>query len=268
LIAEYGADFTNLPDWNAYIDQMKKVTVDKNGDGKPEQFGFSNPLDLALVPLHGGKGNWFSPEGEPLEPEEPFYQVLDLLKKIKESGVATMDPPWSGDWINAYKEGRVVTTISGMWLGGHFQNWMCPNLSGDWRIAHLPGKIYSSYGGTYLGIPEQTKIGKLMKAWKVLKYLCSNVEAQLSIFKEIGAHPACVIAYEDNAFEKSEPYFGCQKIWAMGREIAMNIPQQYLTANDGIAVDIFMEACKSVVENKSPASAIAWAKDRILKEMK
>jgi multiple sugar transport system substrate-binding protein len=154
--------------------------------------------------------------------------------------------------------------FSGAWLGGHFKNWMCPDLAGDWRITYPPGKINSSYGGTYISIPEMTDESKKMLAYEVVKYLCTNEDAQRISFKEIDAFPALQTIFDDPVMSEPVEYYGGQKVRLIFQDIGKNIPIQNVSAYDAIAVDIFNNAIKSVVDEGVPVDeAYAAAKQEI-----
>jgi multiple sugar transport system substrate-binding protein len=260
---DLGVDMNVFSSWEDYIEKAKQLTIDKDGDGSTDQFALTNPMDLSMIPLNGGKGDWFKNE-QPLEPAKRFKEVLNLCKTIREAHIDANFPSWSGEWINSFKEGIVVTMFSGAWLGGHFKNWMCPELSGDWRVTYPPGKIYASYGGTYISIPEMTDDSKKMIAFEVIKYLCTNKEAQRISFKEIDAFPALQTIFDDPVMSEPVEYYGGQKVRLIFQDIGKNIPVQNVSAYDAIAVDIFNNAIKSVVDDGVPVDeAYANAKREI-----
>lgn len=257
-----------IKNWDEYIEVGKKLTVDIDGDGKIDQWALTTPSDLAMIPLNGGKGDWFKNK-QPLEPKDRFVGVLDLVKKVRASGIDANFQPWSGEWINGFKENKVVTMFSGAWLGGHFKNWMCPDLKGDWRISYPPGKIYSSYGGSYLIIPEQTAKEKKPDAWQVIKYLSTSKEAQLLTFKTTDAFPALTTVFKDPVMDEGVEYYGGQKVRQIFQDIALNIPVQTVSQYDMIAVDIFNKAINAVItDNVAVADAYANAVKELKAQMK
>jgi len=258
-----------LKNWDDYIAAGQKLTVDIDGDGKIDQWALTTPSDLAMIPLNGGKGDWLDKKGNPLEPKDRFIGVLELVKKVRASGIDANYQPWSGEWINGFKESKVVTMFSGAWLGGHFKNWMCPDLTGDWRISYPPGKIFSSYGGSYLIIPEQTAKEKKPDAWQVIKYLSTTKEAQLLTFKTTDAFPALTTVFKDPVMSDPVEYYGGQKVRLIFQDIALNIPKQTVSQYDMIAVDIFNKAIGSVVTDGVPvADAYATAVQDLNAQMK
>jgi multiple sugar transport system substrate-binding protein len=256
-----------IASWDEYMQKGKQLTIDKNGDGKIDQYALPNAMDVAMIPLNGGKGDWFKGK-DPLEPADRFKGVLKLCKQIRESGIDAKFPDWSGEWINSFKEGVAVTMFSGAWLGGHLKNWMAPNTAGDWRIDYPPGKAYSSYGGSYIGIPEQTKKDVKPDAWEVVKFFTTNPVAQKTTFQTTDAFPALVSVFDDPIMSEPVDFYGGQKVRLIWGDIEKHIPEQNVSEYDAIAVDIFNNAIKSVVDDKVPIDdAYNKAKQEIKNQM-
>ena len=258
-----GVDLSDISSWDDYIEIGKKLTVDKDGDGIVDQYAITHASDFAITLLNGGKGDWFN-HGAVYEPADRYMSVLNLVDAVQNAGISAGYTPWSGEWINCFKENKVVTMISASWLGGHFKNWMAPDLAGDWRIAYLPGKTYSSYGGTYLGIPEQTDQSKKAKCFEIIQYLCTEPDAQLITMKTTDAFPALTTIYDDPIMDEPVEYYGGQKVRRIFVDIALNIPVQYPTKNDAVAMDIFNQAINAVISGtNSPDEAYEWAKKEV-----
>ena len=268
ILEDAGVDMAEVGSWEEYIEKGMKLTVDKDGDGAIDQFALTHPNDLAMIPLNGGKGGWFDDSGEPYAPKQRFLNVLLLVQAVRESGIDANFTPWSGEWINGFKENTVVTMFSGAWLGGHFKNWMCPELAGDWRVSMPPGNTYSSYGGSYIGIPEQTAEDKKADCWEIVKYLCTSPEAQLLTFRTTDAFPALTTVFKDPVMDEPVDYFGGQKVRQIYQDIGLNIPVQKVTEHDVIATDIFNKAIGSVITDGIPIEeAYEEAKKELLAQI-
>jgi len=267
ILEKSGVNLENVGSWQEYIEKAIKLTVDKDGDGKIDQWALIHPTDLAMIPLNGGKGDWFQGK-EPYMPKTKFIDVLILVQAVRKSGIDANFTPWSGEWQNGFKENKVVTMFSGAWLGGHFKNWMCPELKGDWRVSYPPGKTYSSYGGSYLSIPEQTKAENKADCWEVVKFLCTSPEAQLLTFRTTDAFPALTTVFSDPVMNEPVEYFGGQKVRQIYQDIGKNIPVQKVSQWDAIALDIFNKAIGSVITDNVPVEqAYNTAKKEMLAQM-
>jgi multiple sugar transport system substrate-binding protein len=267
ILDNAGVDVSNLASWEEYIEKGMKLTVDKDGDGVIDQYAITHPTDLAMIPLNGGKGDWFDGD-EPYAPKQRFLDVLILVQAVRMAGIDANYTPWSGEWMNGFKENKVVTMFSGAWLGGHFKNWMCPDLSGDWRVSYPPGKTYSSNGGSYIAIPEQTPDDRKGPAWEITKYLCTSPEAQLLTFRTTDAFPALTTVFSDPVMEEPVEYFGGQKVRLIYQDIGLNIPVQKVTEYDAIALDIFNRAIGAVITDGVPVEqAYEEAKNNMMAQM-
>ncbi|NOY08518.1 MAG: extracellular solute-binding protein [Spirochaetes bacterium] len=255
LADKAGVDLSGVKSWDEYIKTGRKLTVDKNGDGKIDQYALTSPESVWEIPLNGGKGGWFDKNGNVLEPKERFINVLNLVKKIREAGIDADLDAWSQSWLASFKTGLVATHFSGAWWGGALRTWVAPKEKGDWRVAYPPGKALASIGGTYLSIPEQIPVDKKLPAWELIKYLTTNPAAQLITFKKIDAFPSLTTIFNDPVMDEPVAYFGNQKARKLFAEIALKIPESSVSKYDVIARDIWITAVTNVIIGKASVEA-------------
>ena len=264
LADEAKVDLDNLKSWDDYIEAGKKLTIDRNGDGKKDQFAITHPGDVGVIPLNGGNGGWFQ-DGQPLEPKQRFMDVLNLVVKIRKAGIDADLGAWTAPWIQAFKDGTVATMPLGAWFGGSLKTWIAPDLKGKWRVAYLPGKLYAAVGGTYLCIPENVPADRKAAAWEVIKYLSTTRQSQLSVFKAIDAFPALTTVYDDKVMDEGEDYFGGQKVRKIYADVAMHIPEAEVSPYDNVVLSIWMRAVgTAILGKKSPEVLYDEAKKKIL----
>ncbi|MFW5801116.1 MAG: extracellular solute-binding protein [Spirochaeta sp.] len=240
LAEEAGADFEDLPSWEAYIEEGKKVT----GDGT---YAVPNAADVAAIPLAGGKGGWVAENGDLLEPREKFISALQLVRDVRDAGIDADLGAWSGPWIEAFADGTVVTMPNGAWWGGALRTWVAPDVD-DWRVTYLPGRALSSLGGTYLSIPSTVPAENRAAAWEIIKYLTTTQEAQLRTFAEIDAFPALTTTYDDPIMDEPVPYFGNEPVRQIFADVALNMPSQRVSEYDNIIVSIWGSIVGEVIE--------------------
>jgi multiple sugar transport system substrate-binding protein len=254
----------DLKSWDEYIEAGKKLTIDKNGDGKMDQFAITHPGDVGVIPLNGGNGGWFQ-DGKPLEPKQRFLDVLNLVVKIRKAGIDADLGAWTGPWTQAFKDGKVATMPLGAWFGGSLKTWIAPDLKGKWRVAYLPGRLYASVGGTYLCIPEKVPEDRKAAAWEVIKYLSTTKAAQLSTFKAIDAFPALTTVYADPVMDEGVDYFGGQKVRKIYADVAIHIPEATVSPYDNVVLSIWMRAVgTAILGRKSPEILYEEARKKIL----
>ncbi|QSJ14612.1 ABC transporter substrate-binding protein [Nostoc sp. UHCC 0702] len=116
------AGITEMPKtWEELRQVAKKLTIDRNGDGRPEQYGI-------LLPL--GKGEWtvlswfpflLSSGGEILTDNKPnlmnkgAISALQFWKDLMTDGSATLSSPERGYEEDAFITGRVAMQMTGPW---------------------------------------------------------------------------------------------------------------------------------------------------------
>lgn len=249
IVDAAGVSVENLGSWDEYIEVGKKLTKDRDGDGVVDQFAIPNASDVAMTPLNGGKGGWFNDEGVPLEPKDKFISALTVVKDIREAGIDGDLGAWTGPWTQSFSDGTVVTTVNGAWFGGALKTWIAPDTSGDWRVTRLPGNTLAALGGTYLSIPENVPDDQKAAAWEVLKYLCTDPNAQLTTFETIDAFPALTTVFNDPIMNEEVEFFGGQKVRQLYAEIASEIPSASVSEYDAAVLSIFGNALTDVLVN-------------------
>ncbi|MBN1241154.1 MAG: extracellular solute-binding protein [Spirochaetales bacterium] len=254
----------SLKSWDEYIEAGKKLTLDRDGDGKKDQFAITHPGDVGVIPLNGGNGGWFE-DGKPLEPKQKFLDVLDLVLKIRRAGIDADLGAWTPAWTQALKDGKVATMPLGSWFGGALKTWIAPESKGKWRVAYLPGKLYAAVGGTYLAIPAKVSAARKAAAWEVIKYLATSPVAQLAVFRSIDAFPALTTVYSDKVMDEGVEYFGGQKVRKIYADVALHIPESPVSEYDNVVLSIWMRAVSTVVfGKKSPEVLYEEARKKIL----
>ena len=249
IVQEAGVDpavLSNLNSWEEYIEVGRQLTRDLDNDGKADRYAMPHASDVALAPLNGGKAGWFDAAGTPFQPEARFLRSLDLVKKVRDSGIDADLGAWSGPWVESFSNGTVASIAIGAWFGGALRTWIAPDVT-DWRVAPLPGNELSSFGGTYLSIPNTVQEDRLAAAWEVLKYLTSSPDAQLTTFRTIDAFPAVESLYDNAIIDEPVEYFGNQKVRQLFAEIARNIPDNMVHEYDALAGSIWGNSITEVI---------------------
>ncbi|OUL34478.1 ABC transporter substrate-binding protein [Nostoc sp. T09] len=116
------AGITTTPKtWEELRQVAKKLTIDRNGDNRPEQYGI-------LLPL--GKGEWtvfswfpflLSNGGEVVKNNQPnlidsgAIAALKFWENLLKDGSATLSPPERGYEEDSFIAGRVAMQITGPW---------------------------------------------------------------------------------------------------------------------------------------------------------
>jgi maltose-binding protein MalE len=105
---------TNSDQW---VEQLKALTIDKDNNGRPEQFGlvFNMAEPFWLVPFLGGYGGWVMDVfGKPTLHSEAMTGALKFMLGLKTSGVVPRECDYPlADTL--FKEGRAAYIINGPW---------------------------------------------------------------------------------------------------------------------------------------------------------
>jgi ABC-type glycerol-3-phosphate transport system substrate-binding protein len=165
--------------WDELYEYSKKLTIDKDGDGRIDQTGMFIPVYPAAGPL----GSWMVWQWEPFlwqaggdiiddEQSRVLYNspegvlALELWQKIfRELKLKT----FTTDFDVAFASGRLAMAMDGPWNLPRYKD-LLKNL--DWAFAPLPAgpvKEATVVGGEYLAIFKQSK--NPGAAWKFLKWL-------------------------------------------------------------------------------------------------
>lgn len=242
-----GYDFSRLSSWNEYIEAGKMVTKDTDGDGASDQWLLSSALELALVSINNGIGCWIEDDGQLLQPKEKFTSILETVDEIHRLGIHADYEAWTEPWEAGFASGQFTTSLMGAWFAGALKGWMASDQVGEWRVGYIPGGSYINMGGSFLGIPESVDEAKKPLAYEIMKYLCTDPDAQMSTLQLIGAFPALVSSFDDPRMAGGDEYFGGQEVRLVFADVAKNIPPAVSGEYDQMARGFWQSAVAGVI---------------------
>ncbi len=169
------AGISQLPKtWKEFREVAKKLTIDKNGDKTPEQYGM-------LLPL--GKGEWtvfswfpflLSAGGEIVTNDSPDLMnegtitALKLWENLIKDGSATLSPPERGYEEDAFLSGRAAMQITGSWT-------YITKSKVDYKVFPIPTNVtpatVTSTGGFFI---MKTQPEREKAAFKFLEFVLSE----------------------------------------------------------------------------------------------
>ncbi len=212
LFEEAGLDPEQPPQtWYELVKMGQKLTVDKDGDGIIDQWGFNltgggaGAYMFWFMPfVWGNGGRMFDDEGNVALDSYETIQALefwaDLVHKYKIAPVSSVQYG-SGDRYNAFVSGKLA-----MFLGGNFNITSllqdAPDM--EFGVAMIPknrGEFASFGGGSLLGITSQSK--NVEAAKEFMEFVFSE-EAQVGAFApslQLVARPSLY----DNEYYKDIP---------------------------------------------------------------
>lgn len=196
------AGITETPKtWEELKQAAQKLTIDQNGDRRPEQYGI-------LLPF--GKGEWtvftwfpflLSTGGEVVTNSQPnltnpgAVQALQFWQDLLKDGSATLSPPERGYEEDAFIAGRVAMQITGPWT-------YITKSQVDYGVFPIPANAQpatvTGTGNMYVmkTTPEREKA-----AMKFLEYVLS-AEFQTEWSIGTGFLPVNIKAAQSQAYQK------------------------------------------------------------------
>lgn len=183
-------------DTDTWLRQLQAATIDRDGDGKPEQYGlvFNLLEPFWLVPWVGGFGGTvMDAQSRPTLDTPAMAQALGFLAGLKQSRVVPLECDYPlADTI--FKEGRAAYLINGPWswqgyrdAGLDIQLAPLPMVSatGQWPAPFISAKCYSL--NRYLD-PATREVTAALLSW------LTGPEVQLDLARKLGVQPGDLTA--------------------------------------------------------------------------
>ncbi|BAZ30766.1 extracellular solute-binding protein [Cylindrospermum sp. NIES-4074] len=196
------AGITELPKtWEKLRQVAKKLTIDRNGDRRPEQYGI-------LLPL--GKGGWtvvswfpflYSGGGEVVTNNRPdltnkgAIAALQFWQDLIKDGSAMLSAPERGYEEDAFLEGRVAMQITGPWT-------LIAKSQVDHQVLPIPAGVKpATVSGTGNFFVMKTTPAREQAALKFLEYVLSE-EFQIEWSIETGFLPVTLKSAQSKAYQQ------------------------------------------------------------------
>ena len=169
------AGITETPKtWEELRQVAKKLTVDKNGDNIPEQYGMLLPLGkeewtvFSWFPFLLSAGGEIVTNSRPNLTNPGAIAALQFWETLIQDGSATLSPPERGYEEDAFFEGRIAMQITGPWT-------YITKYKVNYDIFPIPAGVapatVTGSGNLFLmkTTPEREKA-----AWKFLEFVLSE----------------------------------------------------------------------------------------------
>lgn len=253
IAAEAGVspeEIESMDDWDDFVSIGRRLTRDTDGDGEIDRWAIAHANDVALIPLNGGKTGWYGDNGRPLEPRERFVGALQTVQDVRSSGIDADIGVFSGPGMSALSDGTVAMLAWGSWFGGALREWVAPDVP-DWRVTYLPGRASATIGGTFLAIPQRVPAEKKDLAYRIIKFIATNPDAQRIIFRTIEAFPVLTTIYDDPMMSEPVEYFGGEPVRQIYADVARSMPTTAVNPNDPLIEGIWGSAVSSLLEGEA-----------------
>lgn len=221
LFREAGID--SLPtNWAEFEQVATQLTIDKDGDGKSDQFGFIvEPVVEMVMPfVYQNGGHFQNPDGTLGITDDAFIEALEFYHGFYTKGIATIAQDqgvsWNGD---AFGREMCAMAMSGGWLMPFLED-NFPDL--EYGIIPLPaGKQKATVAfTTAYSIPKSSDYTQ--EAWQLMDYLVGK-EGMENWTKSGIAMPTRRSVAEKNGFHEHPIY----KVFMESAEFARPFQVQY-----------------------------------------
>jgi multiple sugar transport system substrate-binding protein len=254
------AGITETPKtWSELREVAKKLTIDKNGDGKPEQHGM-------LLPL--GKGEWtvfswfpflWSAGGEIITDNRPNLNTeaavtaLQFWQDLIKDGSVKLSPPERGYEEDDFIAGRVAMQITGPWT-----YIMKSNV--DYQVFPMPASVEQATvigdGNFYV---MKTNPAREKAALKFLEFVLSE-EFQTEWSIGTGFLPVNIKSAQSAAYQKFMNQKPVLKVFLDQMPVARGRP---IIAGYNSLSDSLGRAIEATLLGESPEKALKTAQDRL-----
>jgi multiple sugar transport system substrate-binding protein len=209
--------------WESYIEAGKLI---KARTGKLLVPNALTVMDAYIrANVQPGEGLYFDTQGHVIIDTPRFRRAFELAKAVRANGLDGNFERWTNDWFESLRR-ATATEIYGAWLGGQLKEYIAPEAAGKWRAAPLPGGAAASWGGSFYAIPASNTPERKKLAWEFIRFMSTNREMQIAIFKAGDAFPVLLDATNDPFLDEPLPYLGGQQARLLWREIAKHVPAQ------------------------------------------
>ena len=228
LMLIYNKKMIDSPPQNTdeLIDLAKKLTIDKDGDGKNDQYGlvwnFTEPF--FYVPWLGGFGEWLlTDDDKPNLNTNGNIKAFEFIKSLRDEHEII---PKECDYeiANAmFKTGNAAMIINGDWSWGDYNGVV------DFGIARIPKVSETNQWPSPLvstkgySINVNTKGDKLSETIKLMTYLTSS-NVQLYFTEHLSSQPSSIIALESSIVKNNALLKKSSEIIEVGRPMPI-IPE-------------------------------------------
>ena len=196
------AGYTHPPrDWHDLATYAKRLTVDTDNDGEPDQFGLAISESLeAILPFIWQNGGHLVDDSNQIDlADKNAVEAIQFLKDLHTDKIAAIPTDLGASWnMEAFGRKRVAMAVSGLWALNFLDTTFADT---PYDVAALPVGEQASSIAYVVGyvIPRQTSNPR--EAWELLKYLTGKEGQSRWAELDIGLPPRTSIVEETRLME-------------------------------------------------------------------
>lgn len=195
-----------------FLAAAKKLTIDSNGDGRPDQWGFvftwMRTNYVTFLSQHGG--SWMSPDCRSSTLNgKPALDALSLMTDLIYKHEIAPNPEGQDAWIG-FQTGKVAMALEGIYMLSSLEQKKDLNFAG--APCPMFGKQKGAWASSHLMVmPAKQTAAKRKAAWAFIKYLSDHSlewakGGQLPVRKSIIASSEFKKLKVQYEFSKQLPY--------------------------------------------------------------
>jgi multiple sugar transport system substrate-binding protein len=254
------AGITETPKtWEELRQVAKKLTIDRNGDKRPEQYGMLLPLGkqewavFSWFPFLLSAGGNIVDNNKPNLTNQAAINALQFWQDLIKDGSATLSPPERGYEEDAFTSGRVAMQITGPWT-----YIMKSNV--DYDVFPMPANIkQASVSATGVMYLMKTTPAREQAARKFLEYVLSEkFQTEWSI--GTGFLPVNRKSLESEAYQQ---FMSKQPVLKVFMEQMSETGYRPIMAGYSRLSDSLGRAIEATLLGESPQKALKAAQERL-----
>lgn len=189
-----------LPDWNAFIEQGRKVRDESNGEVKM----FAGLGDVNRI-IFNQITDPIVADGK-INVTNTFANLFSVQTAMRDEGISGNISIWSTAWSASFAGKSNIFYPCATWIPYFLIQANDPDGKGNWGIMSAPGGAYS-WGGTAFAITKSSQ--NKQAAWAFIKWMLFSEEG-ISFNETVTQYPSpAKVAYEKEGYmSASNEYFG------------------------------------------------------------
>ncbi len=218
LVEAAGIDVEELDTWDKFMEAMRPLVKDLNGDGRPDQYVLEMPETSGgiIVPLiMQAGGDLFDANDNVTIDTDLNARVLSKFAVWSAAGpnkLSADKPLSSGPAQKLQIDGYVLAWLTPDWRAGSEKMFM-QALSGKLKLMPLPawekgGRRTTVSGGTMIGIPKSNP--DLEKTLHIALKLYTDREIARQMFRVTNIISPVKAIWDDPIYDEPDPYYSGQ----------------------------------------------------------
>lgn len=231
LIEEAGIDVDKLDTWDKFMEAMRPLVKDLNGDGRPDQYILEMPETggvIGTLILQAG-GGFFDEKDRVAIDTNLNARVLSKFAVWAAAGPNKLTADKTvgdGPGRKLQMDGYVLAWLTPDWRAGQERAYLQP-LKGKVKLMPLPaweegGRRTTVMGGTMVGIPKSNP--DLEKTLSIAVELYSDRETARELFTVTNIISPVKALWDDPIFDEPDPYYSGQPNGRLFIEQAPYVP--------------------------------------------